>query len=143
MRIVIIGAGAVGVSLGVSLEHMKHEVIYLVRKGRKKQLRRLTLVNAVTQQARKRDAPQVAELGDALPPFEWALLCGRGDQIDEGIETLAAHVGPHTKIGVAAASLDQLAKVRAARAELMAGASPGTVFSVTPAIAAWSEEENV
>ena len=34
MRIVILSAGAVGVVLGVSLEHMKHEVIYLVRRGR-------------------------------------------------------------------------------------------------------------
>ena len=136
MRIVIIGAGAVGVTFGVSLEHMKHEVTYLVRKGRKRALRRMTLVHAVTQAARKRDAPVVLEHGDSLPPFEWALLCVRGDQIDGALETLAQHVRPDAKVGLAAASLDDLAKARAAHPQ-------GPVFSITPSIAAWTEEDGV
>lgn len=135
MRIVIVGAGAVGAVVGVQLEHQKHEVIYLVRRGRKRELHELQLVSAKTGEVRRRDAPQVAELGDRLPPFEWALLAVRGDQLDEVIEVLRQHVRPDAKVAVASGRLDAVERVRAAHA--------GPVCNLMPTYSAWSEAPRV
>lgn len=136
MRFVVIGAGCVGTVLGVSLEHGKHEVLYLLRKGRKEGFRDLQLVDVHHGVVRRRDAPLCAEEGARLPPFEWALLCVRGDQLDEAIATLGAHVRPDARVGVATARLDELARVRAAH-------PGGPVFSIAPTFMAWSEEPRV
>ena len=133
MRIVILGAGAVGVVMGVALEHMKHEVIYLVRPGRRRQLQQLLLIHAATGETRCRERPQVAELGDDLPPFEWFLIATRGDQLQGAMEALHAHGKPGAALGVAAVSTIDLAEVRASWPN-------APVFTVTPAFCAWSEE---
>ena len=136
MRFVVIGVGAVGSVLGVSLEHGKHDVLYLLRKGRKAAFRDLQLVDASRGEVRRRDAPLSAEEGAKLPPFEWALLCVRGDQLDEGIATLKAHMLPTARVGVASASLNELERVRAAHPD-------GPVFSITPTFSAWIDEPRV
>src|SRR5438045_3462302 len=65
MRIVILGAGAVGATLGLSLEHQKHEVLYLLRPGRKKQFDRIVLTDAASGETRRRDAPLAADAAAA------------------------------------------------------------------------------
>src|SRR5262249_27479090 len=124
MRVTIVGAGAVGAVLGISLEHQKHEVMYLLRKGRKRDFRSLMLIDAQSGAVRRRDAPMALEVGSRLPPFEWALLCVRGDQLEEGARTVAAHCRPDAMVGVATAAVDALARVRAIH--------DGPVFSIVP-----------
>src|SRR5438309_1872400 len=72
MRIVILGAGAVGAVLGLSLEQQKHEVLYLVRPGRKSRLDRMVLTDAASGATRRRDAPMAFELGREPPALEAA-----------------------------------------------------------------------
>ena len=135
MRFIIVGAGAVGVTLGLSLEHQKHDVTYLVRPGRKAALNRFLLVDARSGTSRKRDRPSVAELGNTLQPFEWVILATRGDQLDEAIATLKAHAKPTATVVLAAAALDALPTLRAAWT--------GPVVQMYPTFSAWSEEPNV
>lgn len=136
MRLIIIGAGAVGAVLGVNLEHTKNEIMYLVRKGKKKGLGQLMLVDAATGTTRCRERPPAVEEGDNVPPFEWALLCVRGDQIAEALETLQRHARPDAKVGLAVATLCDMADLRASW-------PGGPVFTILPTFSAWSEEPNV
>jgi len=134
VRVAVVGAGAVGVLLGVQLEHQKHEVLYLVRKGRKERMKQLLLVHAASGETRCRERPTVYEDGDAVPPFEWALLCVRGDQVEEAARSAIAHLGAPA-IGVAAARLDAVEAVRRVHAH--------PVFAIAPTFLVWSEEPNV
>jgi ketopantoate reductase len=136
MRIAIVGAGAVGVVMGVSLEHGKHEITYLVRRGRKAGMKQLLLVHASTGATRCRERPIVAELGDKMAPFENALLCVRGDQAREAMEIVNQHLPPTCAVGVAAASDGSLDELRA----LHPG---GPVYTIVPMFSAWSEENSV
>ena len=136
MRFLIIGAGAVGVTLGVHLEHKKHDVLYLVRPGRKQEMERFLIVDAKSGKPHKRERPNVAEAGAELPPYEWALLCVRGDQVEAAFATARAHLRPDARIGLAAATLTPPDELR----RLWPG---GPVFSILPLFAAWSEEKGV
>jgi ketopantoate reductase len=136
MRFVIIGAGAVGVTLGAALEHMKHEVMYLVRPGRRQELTRFILVNASTGKPHRRERPTVYELGNKLPPHEWALLCMRGEQLEAGLETLREHVRPGARVGLGAAHLRGLEMTRAAW-------KGGPVVEMLPLFAAWGEDKDL
>ncbi len=130
MRVVIVGAGAVGVLIGVQLEHKKHEVAYLVRKGRRAEMKRLLLVHASSGETRCRERPTVFEEGEAVPPFELALLCVRGDQVEAAAATVAAHLPPTVAIGVAAPA--PIARLRAAH-------PGGPVFAIVPMFWSWPE----
>ena len=136
MRFVIIGAGAVGVTLGAALESMKHEVAYLVRPGRGRDITRFILVNANTGKPHRRERPVVFEHGSKLPPHEWALLCMRGEQLEAGLETLRDHVRPNARVGLAAAHLRGLEMTRAAW-------KGGPVFEMLPLFAAWAEDKDL
>lgn len=136
MRLAIVGGGAVGVTLGVHLEHGKHEVAYLVRPGRRAQMARLMLVHAASGATKVRERPTVFELGEELPPFEHALLCVRGDQLVEAAAAARAHLPREVAlVSCAAARPEAIAQLRVEH--------PGPVVELMPFFSAWSEEPGV
>jgi ketopantoate reductase len=136
MRLMVVGGGAVGVTLGVHLEHGKHEVAYLVRPGRRAGMARVRLVQAASGATRVRERPTVFELGEELPPFEHALLCVRGDQLDEAAQAARAHLPREVAlVSCAAAPPEAIARLR--------GEHPGPVAELMPFFSAWSEEPGV
>jgi NADPH:quinone reductase-like Zn-dependent oxidoreductase len=91
MRILVVGAGAVGVVLTRALEVTKaNEVTYLVRAGKKAQLPRVKIVDARSGEIHVREKPAVVEQGQVLPQADTVLFCVRKDQLDEALGVLDA-----------------------------------------------------
>jgi ketopantoate reductase len=94
MRVLVVGAGAVGVVLFRALEQQKgNECTFLVRKGRKKDLERFKIVDARTGEMRVRERPAAVELGQVRPKVDTVLLCVRADQLGAALDD----VGPLTQ----------------------------------------------
>ncbi|KVN47708.1 2-dehydropantoate 2-reductase [Burkholderia territorii] len=98
MRILVVGAGAVGGYFGGRLAAAGRDVTFLVREGRAAALARdglqirsprgdLTLANVRTLRA-----------GDAAAPFDLVLLSCKAYSLDEAIASFAPFVGPSTLI---------------------------------------------
>jgi ketopantoate reductase len=136
-RFLVVGAGALGSVFGVLLEHQKHEVAFLVRPGRRAGLGRILLAHASTGETRARERPKVYELGEAVPPFEWALLTTRGDQLDEGVAAVNTHLRPDCTIAVCAPATPET------WARLVAAHPGGPLVAVGPVVSVWSEEPGV
>src|SRR4051794_24664726 len=89
MRVLVVGAGAVGSVLSRAIEQTKgNDVVFYVRKGRKKQLARIKLLEAKTGTITVREKPSVLEPGDVLPVFDTVIFAVRGDQLDEAAALL-------------------------------------------------------
>jgi ketopantoate reductase len=113
MRILIIGAGAVGLVVGRALEQNKaNEVSYYVRAGRKASLQPIKLLDAKTGELAVRERPAVFEPGDRLPVVDAVFLAVRGDQLDEALAVVATLEGAPAVVS-AAAGFDALAPIRA------------------------------
>jgi ketopantoate reductase len=112
MRVLMVGAGAVGVVLTRCLEAQKtNEVTYYVRPGRKAQLARTKLVDAKSGELQVRERPAVVEPGDRLPGVDTVVLAVRGDQVDAALD-LVATLG-EVRIASAAAGADGLERIHA------------------------------
>src|SRR5579871_3233490 len=110
MRILIIGAGAVGAVLARALEKNKgHDVAYLVREHKPA---RVKLLDVRTGELHVRERPQAFTASDTLYAFDLAILAVRGDQLDGALDA-AAKVPGAPKLAVAAAGFDAIDRVRA------------------------------
>jgi ketopantoate reductase len=113
MRVLIVGAGAVGRVLGRSLEASKtNEVTYYVRAGRKAALAQLKLLDGKTGELHVRERPAAVEPSDPLPHVDTVVLAVRGDQLDEAL-TVVDRLPGDARIASAAATLDGLERLRA------------------------------
>jgi ketopantoate reductase len=91
MRILMVGAGGVGVVLTRALEVSKtNEVTYLVRAGRKAQMPRVKIVDARSGEIHVRERPTVVEHGAVLPQADTVLFAVRREQLDESLSVLDA-----------------------------------------------------
>ena len=111
----MVGAGAVGCVLTRALEQTKgNDVVYFVRRGRKKQLQRVKLLDARTNTITVREKPQVIEAGDPLSVFDTVVLAVRADQLD-GALAVVDELPKKDELRIACASpgLDDLERVRA------------------------------
>jgi 2-dehydropantoate 2-reductase len=98
MRILIVGAGALGGYFGGRLLKAGRDVTFLVRPNRAQQLKRSGLV--IRSAAGDVDIPnpptvQARELRDS---FDLILLSCKAYDLDAAIESIAPAVGPHTTI---------------------------------------------
>ena len=113
MRVLLMGAGSVGLVLGRALEQQKgNDVCFLLRPGRKKAFERYKLLDAKSGELRTRERPTAVELGQVRPAFDTLLLCVRADQIDAALDD----VGPLAKdvrIATIAPGTDELPRVQA------------------------------
>jgi ketopantoate reductase len=115
MRVLMVGAGAVGSVLTRAIEQTKsHDVVYSVRKGRKKQLARVKLLDARTGTITVREKPAALEPGDPLPVVDTVIFAVRGDQLDEAMEILdRLPKREELRVASASAGLDDIARLRA------------------------------
>ncbi|APR38641.1 2-dehydropantoate 2-reductase [Paraburkholderia sp. SOS3] len=98
MRILIVGAGALGGYFGARLIEAGRDVTFLVRAGRAEELKRSGLVVKSTHgNATLRDVPTV--LADGIRgPYDLVLLSCKAYNLDDAIESFAPAVGPSTMI---------------------------------------------
>jgi 2-dehydropantoate 2-reductase len=100
MRILVIGAGAVGGYFGAKLARAGRDVTFLVRAGRAEQLRR-TGLHVIEPDAEFTIQPRLllaAELHARPESFELILLSTKAYQLDAAIEDFAPAVGAETAI---------------------------------------------
>jgi len=112
MRVLVVGAGAVGVVLYRALEQQKgNECTFLVRKGRKEELERFKLVDARTGEMRDRERPAAVELGQVRPKIDTVLLCVRADQLGAALDDVGA-LAPGTRLATITPGAQGLALLR-------------------------------
>jgi 2-dehydropantoate 2-reductase len=98
MRILVVGAGALGGYFGGRLAHAGRDVTFLVRAGRAEELKRAGLViKSPRGNLTLRDVKTVLADGIAAP-FDLVLLSCKAFNLDEAIESFAPAVGPQTMI---------------------------------------------
>lgn len=105
MRILVIGAGAVGGYFGARLTQAGRDVTFLVRPARAEQLRRIGLHVIETHDGTMRDefvvTPRLllaTELAATSEHYDLILLSTKAYQLDAAIEDFAPAVGPNTAI---------------------------------------------
>jgi 2-dehydropantoate 2-reductase len=100
MRILVIGAGAVGGYFGGRLTRAGRDVTFLVRAGRAEQLRR-TGLRVVSVEDSFTVEPRLllaSELRQSPRPFDLILLSTKAYQLEAAIEDFAPAVGPASTI---------------------------------------------
>jgi ketopantoate reductase len=87
MRVLVVGAGAVGCAFYRALEQQKgNEATFLVRAGRKRGFERFKILDARTGEMRTRERPLCVEIGQARPGYDTVLFCVRADQLAAALD---------------------------------------------------------
>ena len=98
MRILVVGAGAVGGYFGGRLAAAGRDVTFLVRAGRAEELRRAGLViRSARGDLTQRDVKTV-QAGETAGPFDLVVLSCKAYNLDDAIASFAPFVGPSTTI---------------------------------------------
>ncbi|UEP37470.1 2-dehydropantoate 2-reductase [Burkholderia ambifaria] len=98
MRILVVGAGAVGGYFGGRLAAAGRDVTFLVRDGRAAALARDGLVIRSPRGDLTLANVQTVRAGDAAAPFDLVLLSCKAYSLDDAIASFAPFVGPSTLI---------------------------------------------
>jgi ketopantoate reductase len=133
MKVLIVGAGAVGVVLGAHLKTRGHDVAFVTRTRRDPTAQAFQLRAVDGAETHRIDGPTVVVAGEPLAVADWVLVCVRFEQVDAALRSVASALGPHTRLGIAASlGRDDLrtAQTHAARA----------VVSITPGFNAWPDD---
>jgi len=97
MRILVIGAGAIGGYFGARLIEAGRDVTFLVRPGRAAQLRQGLVVKSPAGDL-KLDAPRFVTRDQLAAPYDLVLLSCKAYDLEDAIASFAAVVGPDTSI---------------------------------------------
>ncbi|CAB3748519.1 2-dehydropantoate 2-reductase [Paraburkholderia humisilvae] len=98
MRILVVGAGALGGYFGGRLIQAGRDVTFLVRAGRAEELERSGLViKSPHGNVTLRDVPTVVAKG-IRAPYDLVLLSCKAYNLDDAIESFAPAVGPQTMV---------------------------------------------
>lgn len=97
MRILVVGAGAVGGYFGGRLLEKGEDITFLVRENRRKQLAETGLViESVNGNARL--TPKMIMEGEEAGPFDLVLLSTKAYHLEVAIESLRSYIGKETVI---------------------------------------------
>ena len=135
MRVLLVGAGAVGIVFHRAIEQQKgSEVTFLLHKGKPKLLR-TKIVDSTTNELRVREHPLAVEVGGRLPIVDTVLFCVRADQLDQAIDDVGP-LAPGTRLATITPGPEGLALLRQKR--------PGhPAARVAPAFMAYFEDDVV
>lgn len=117
MRVVIVGAGAVGAVVGTLLANAGHEVWFWL--GARPRLARETLSVQRRGGPRVSTAPRWLRAGDVIQASDWVIVCVRGEQLEDALADVRAYFGPERRVAIAAVSLSRV--VAQARASGLSG----------------------
>jgi 2-dehydropantoate 2-reductase len=98
MRILVVGAGAIGGYFGARLLKAGRDVTFLVRAGRAAQLARTGLVVKSAQGDLDLPKPPTVEANALRDPFDLILLSCKAYDLEAAIAALAPAVGPRTQV---------------------------------------------
>lgn len=98
MRILVVGAGAVGGYFGGRLAAIGRDVTFLVRAKRAEELRRSGLVIRSPRGDLTLSDVKTVQAGDTAAPFDLVILSCKAYSLDDAIVSFAPFVGPSTAI---------------------------------------------
>jgi ketopantoate reductase len=102
MRFIIVGAGAVGALVGAQLARAGHDVSFWVRPSRRDEHARLTVESVAGGRSPSDKSYELTarflSVGDTPPPHDWVFVCVRGEQLDEALQQVAAHIGASSNV---------------------------------------------
>ena len=98
MRILVVGAGAIGGYFGGRLLEAGRDIIFLVRPRRAAQLEQTGLVIKSPRGDFARNAPPIVLAEDLKAPFDLIVLSSKAYDLDGAMESFAPAVGPRTTI---------------------------------------------
>lgn len=98
MRILIVGAGAIGGYFGGRLLQIGRDVTFLVRPGRAAELARDGLVLKSPHGDATIAAPPALQSAQLKPDYDLVLLSCKAFDLDDAIESFAPGVGPETAV---------------------------------------------
>jgi 2-dehydropantoate 2-reductase len=98
MRILVVGAGAIGGYFGGRLLEAGRDVTFLVREGRAAQLAKTGLVIASPLGNASLPAPPTILAADVRTPFDLVILSCKAYDLDAAIAAFAPAVGPGTAV---------------------------------------------
>lgn len=98
MRILIVGAGAIGGYFGARLLEAKRDVTFLVRARRAQQLRNMGLVVRSPHGNVDIPSPPTVQAEQLTQPFDLVLLSCKAYDLESAIESFSPAVGPSTAI---------------------------------------------
>jgi len=97
MRVLVMGAGALGGYFGARLIEAGRDVTFLVRPQRAEKLKRGLIVKSPAGDIKLAN-PQLATAETLKPPFDLVLLSCKAFDLDAAMEAMAPAVGPTTAI---------------------------------------------
>ena len=98
LRILVVGAGAIGGYFGGRMLAAGEDVTFLVRPGRAAQLAQNGLVLRSQRGDLTLKAPPTVQAGAIAGPFDAVVLSCKAYDLDDAMNSFAPAVGPHTKI---------------------------------------------
>ncbi|WP_298829410.1 ketopantoate reductase family protein [uncultured Planococcus sp.] len=97
MKILVVGAGAIGGYFGGRLLEKEEDVTFLVREGRKKKLQQ-TGLKIQSKHGDLQLKPKLITKEEQSPPFDVILISTKSYQLANAIEDVQPFVGPQTMI---------------------------------------------
>ncbi|WP_394120862.1 ketopantoate reductase family protein [Planococcus donghaensis] len=97
MKILVVGAGAIGGYFGGRLLEKEEDVTFLVREGRKKKLQQ-TGLKIQSKHGDLQLKPKLITKEEQSPPFDVVLISTKSYQLANAIEDVQPFVGPQTMI---------------------------------------------
>ena len=98
MRILFLGAGAIGGYFGGRLSASGADVTFLVRPGRAKLLADGLKIESPFQLGDVQIQPNLLQSGEAADPFDAIVLTNKAYDLDNALEAIAPYTGPDTII---------------------------------------------
>ncbi|HEY0353554.1 MAG TPA: ketopantoate reductase family protein, partial [Enterovirga sp.] len=98
MRVLVVGAGAIGGYFGGRLAEAGRDVTFLVRPGRAAQLAKTGLVVRSPHGDIHLPDPVLVQAQDLAAPYDLVILSCKAYDLDNAIESFAPAVGPQTAI---------------------------------------------
>jgi 2-dehydropantoate 2-reductase len=98
MRILVVGAGAIGGYFGGRLVQAGRDVTFLVRERRERQLQQQGLVVRSPKGDIHVQNPRCVRSGDLKPDYDLILLSCKAYDLEEAVQSIAPSVGPSTAV---------------------------------------------
>ncbi|MDB4986426.1 MAG: Ketopantoate reductase PanE/ApbA, partial [Myxococcaceae bacterium] len=106
-HVVLVGAGAVGVTLAGFLLQQDHRVTLIVRSGTRDPLP-LRILDEINDRALTLDGLEMCHVAELPPTADHVVICTRGEQLEEALRSLRGKLQPDVPVTIAAATFDSL-----------------------------------
>ena len=103
----IVGAGAVGVTLAGFLRQQDHRVTLITRPGTRDPLP-LQIADEINERALTLDGVETCHVDELPPAPHHVVVCTRGEQLDEALRSLHGRLASQVPVTIAAATFDSL-----------------------------------